>query len=136
MLSVDSALFSRINGDATLQGLLGGANRIFHANEEQLPKAPGIFYKTISTLPGSIDGDQVNGQEKIYSLMVFGRISEMEQRLIQLLHGHTFAASSDAGALQVVFDSSGPELFDEDLQSDYKDVRFRVQVVPMAYAPV
>ena len=137
MLSVEEVLITRVANDTTLQGLLGGSGRVFHTNSFQGPKSPGVYYRSFSAMPGQVNGDVVTTREEIFSFMIFsGRTPEVEDRLIKLLHQYTLTEQSDAGGLRVVWDSSGPELFDEDLQVEQKDVRFRVFIVPKAYAPI
>lgn len=141
MITIQQKIYSRLTGDtsgtSSLQSLLGGSGRIYEGLDGGLVKAPSIVYNNLANIVGSIQGDDVMTDVEIYTFKVFAQNCKLIiSRLRILLDRYTFAETSEAGVLRCVWDSDGPDLFDEDLKVRRKDTRFRIYSMPKAVGPV
>lgn len=94
-------IFAKLNGDAPLQALLGGAGRIKHGNPENLSEYPCVTYQVITEtdetynpdVPTAITQSRILIQcfDKGPSSKVVGRI---EDRIFTLLHGENISDSN------------------------------------------
>ncbi len=137
MITIQQKIYSRLTGDTTLQNLLGGSGRIFEGLDADLVKAPCIAFNSLANIPGNIQGDMVMIDVEVYTFKVFADNNKtIISRMRILMDRYTFAETSEAGGLQCVWDSDGPDLFDEDLKVKRKDTRFRIFSMPKAVGPV
>ncbi len=138
MLTVEEALMTRIAADATLQTLLGGSGRIFHAMENQRPVSGCITYLNEFVTPsGSLRAQNVEGEVQFYVFHIYHQQYEaVKDRLYRLLHHYRFPTPADAGIKSCVWEWTGPDEFDEALQCGAKRVRYKIEVVRSAQAPV
>lgn len=135
--SFQALLYSRVNGDATLQTLLGGSNRFFHGFENNQPKMSSISYVMEVTVPGAIQADNAQSYVQYFMFSIFANnYNAIAERLYSLLHNHRFAATSDQGGAICMSDWIGPDSFDEDLKCGKKQMRFRVLSVLKPQNPI
>lgn len=137
MKAVEAAIYGRLTGDSTLQSLLGGSGRISHALESGNAQKNSLTFLLLNAEPGYVNSDRVQTQVESYQLMIFSdKYVDIAYRLRVLLDGYTFADTTEAGGMVCVWDSDGPDLFDEPLQVGRKDVRYRVMLTPRAVGAV
>ena len=137
MLTVKEALMTRLVADATLQTLLGGSGRIYHALEQTEPIASSITYLQETAVEGDLGGDNVSTHVEFYKFNIYHKQYErVAERLYSLLHQYRFPTPSDAGIKACVWEWEGPDEFDEKLQVGAKRLRFRLSVARSAQAPV
>jgi hypothetical protein len=136
VLTVEEAICSRLAGDATLQSLLGGSGRIFHALEQTQPIVGSITYLNEVNIEGDLRGDVVSSDTQFYKFNIYhNQYEQIKERVYSLLHQHRFSALSDACVKACVWEWTGPDEFDEKLQVGVKRLRFRLSVVRSAQAP-
>jgi hypothetical protein len=143
MRTVLEKIYARIHGDTTdkngrcLQTLLGSIDRIYAGFNYQIPSAPALTFFAMSTIPNSLNGDNVMVEEEFVEFRVFAdNHSDIAARLRQLMDRYTFAETSEAGVLRAVWQNDGPQLFDEDLKVHRRDSLFKIYVMPKAIGPV
>lgn len=137
MKTVEGAIFTRLNSDTTLQTLLGGAGRIYHALEMQGAQKPSITYILVNAVPGKVNSENARTIVETYMFIVFADgYQDIVARVRRLLDGYRFPATADAGNIKAEFDSEGPDQYDEALSSGRKDFRYRIYVVPKALASI
>jgi hypothetical protein len=144
MITIQQRLNSRLIGDvadvhgSSLQTLLGGSGRIFAGMDYTIPlKSPSIVFNSLANVPGDIQGDTVSTDVEHYTFKIFSNSCiQIITRLRVLLDRYTFVETTEAGVLRCVWDSDGPDLFDEDLKVRRKDTRFRIYSMTKAVGPV
>lgn len=137
MNTLDERLYARLNGDSTLQGLLGGAGRIRHTSESELAEAPMITFNEEGAEPGSIYGDQAKTISVRYRISVYAdNNGAIIARIKRLLAGQHFAPTSEAGSINVEWEGDGPDLYDEPLSVERKDTRFVIHLAPVGLAQI
>lgn len=141
MITIQEKIYARLTGDTaatvSLQALLGSSGRIFAGLDADLVKAPCLAFNNLSNIAGDVRGDSVQTDVEIYTFKVFAsNCIQIISRLRALLDRYTFAETTEAGGLRCVWDSDGPDLFDEDLKVRRKDARFRVYSVPKTIGPI
>lgn len=132
---------TRLKGDTAstvgLQALLGSSGRIRHVLENEIPKAPGVYYKSLANGPGTINADSVVTSNEFYQFKVYATNAEnIMYRVRVLLDRYTLPDQSDTGSAVCVWDSDGPDGFDDSLQLPTKTTQFRIFMVPKAAASV
>lgn len=138
MLTVEEALMTRLTGDSTLQTLLGGASRIWHAMEQKTPVNGSITYMKEFVVPSQVLRTQnVEAEVEFYIFHIFHEQYEaVQDRLYRLLHNYRFPTPSDAGIKSCVWEWTGPDEFDEALMCGAKRVRYKLEVIRSAQSPV
>lgn len=143
MITIQAKIYSRLTGDTVdkngscLQTLLGSSGRINPGIDYMLPEAPGIVFNNLANTQGNLQGDGVFTDIEYWTFKVFAdNCTQIIKRLRDLLDRYTFAATSEAGVLRCVWDSDGPDLFDEDLRVRRKDCRFKIYAMPKGVGPV
>lgn len=141
MITIQQRIYSRLTGDTaatvSLQALLGSSGRIYAGMDADLAKAPSIVFNNLTNIPGELNSDSVQTDVEFYTFKVFANnCIQIISRLRALLDRYTFAETTEAGVLRCVWDSDGPDLFDEDLKVRRKDARFRIYSAPKAIGPV
>lgn len=141
MITIQEKIYARLTGDVTgtssLQSLLGGSGRVYEGLDGSLVKSPSVVFNSLANIEGAVQGDNVMTDVEIYTFKVFANNCKIIiSRLRILLDRYTFAETSEAGVLRCVWDSDGPDLFDEDLKVRRKDTRFRIYSMPKAVGPV
>lgn len=136
MISVEEAIVTRLTGDTTLQNLLGASGHIFHALEHKEPFVNSITYHHLVAIPGMLQDNTMPRQE-FYQFTIYHKQYEVVlDRLYRLLHKYRFPTPSDAGIVSCLWDWEGPDEFDEDLLVGRKTVRYKLNVVRQAQAPI
>lgn len=141
MITIQQKIYSRLTGDTAatvgLQALLGGSGRIYEGLDYNLPSAPCIAFNNLANIEGSINSDSAMIVVEVWTFKVFAdNCKQIISRLRQLLDRYTFTETTEAGVLRCVWDSDGPDLFDDDMQVRRKDARFRIYSMPKAVGPV
>ena len=140
MRTIEEAIMTRLKADTGtggLQSLLGSSGRIRHALEGEVPKSPGVYYKSLANAPGTINADNVVTSNEFYQFRVFATNAEdVMYRLRVLLDRYTFADQADTGNIRCVWDSDGADGYDDSLQLPVKTTQFRIFMVPKAAASV
>jgi len=141
MNSVEEAIQTRLTGDSvgndSLQYLLGGSGRVFHAFEQFEPKVGMLTHFYQGGRPGDINADSAQTETGIYQFNIFSDTYEaVKERVIRLLQGHQFPTPSDAGIKGCTLEWIGPDEFDEPLKCGVKRMRFKIEICRSAQAPV
>ena len=137
MKTVEEAIMTRLTGNSSLQTLLGGASRIYHALEKVEPKINSVTYMNVTNVPGGLQQDNLMVREETYMFSIFhNQYEEVMDLIYKLLHLYQFPTPSDAGVIKALWDWEGPDDFDEGLQVGKKTVRYRFQVVRKAFEPI
>ncbi len=141
MITIQERIYSRLTGDTaatvSLQALLGSSGRIYAGLDANIIQAPSIVFNNLTNIPGEVNSDTVQTDVEFYTFKVFANnCIQIISRLRALLAGYTFTETAEAGGLRCVWDSDGPDLFDEDLKVRRKDVRFRVYSAPKAIGQI
>lgn len=140
MKDVETIIFSRMTGDATLVNYCGGAGHIKFAFQSGEPTVPQLTYFLFSSTPGILTGDYVRTFNEIYQFTIFSnQHPDIVFRLKRLFDGvvHSVSPSlTELGKLESVFDWEGPDGFDESLEVMRKDIRFRFFGIPKAQNPI
>jgi hypothetical protein len=141
MRAVEEAIMTRLKADTaatvSLQALLGSSGRIRHALEIGTPKAPGVYYKSMANAPGTINADSVVTSDEFYQFRVYATNAEdVMYRLRVLLDRYTFPDQTDVGSIRCIWDSDGPDAYDDMLELPMKTTQFRIFMVPKAAASV
>jgi hypothetical protein len=120
--------------------LLGAADRILHAFQSATPPAPGLTYQVFNSTPGLLTGDFVRTMIVFIQFNIFANnYPDISFRLKKLFDGYCFTVPggyTQLGTLTSVFDWEGPDGFDEQLQVQRKDVRYRFFAAPKAQSPI
>ena len=141
MKEVDTLIYQRLINDAGLIALLEGETKrcryAFQPVESLVPQL--TFYKMAGT-PGLLTGDYSRTLILFYQFDIYAKnYVEIHSRLRRLFDGHVFTIPGsyvEAGQVSSVLDAEGTENFDEGLEVNRKDVRYRFFVVPMAQDPI
>lgn len=141
MITIQERIYSRLTGDtsgsSSLQVLLGGSGRIVAGLDYAELKSPCVAFNNMSNIPGEVNSDNVQTDVEFYTFRVFAdNCIQIISRLRQLLDRYTFTETTEAGVLRCVWDSDGPDLFDDNLNIRRKDTRFRVYSMPKGIGPV
>jgi hypothetical protein len=153
MKEVEQLVYQRMIADNAAGGilnLLGNSitapitvTRILHSHQNIDPPSPGLTYGILATVPGHLEGDFTRTLEVTIAFTIFAEnYAEVAFRLRRLFDGWTHSLSLiSGGAMQVggvssVFDFEGPDGFDESLQVQKKDLRYRFFVKPKAQNPI
>jgi hypothetical protein len=153
MREVEEVVYQRMiadDGEGGLLDLLGtdiepeegpiDTSRILHAFQVATPPAPGITFSTFASPKGSVPRQT---REVFIAFHIFSpRYSDIGFRLMRLFDGvqHDLSGFSGGtvqiGGVSSVFDFEGPDQFDESLEMQTKDLRFRFFTVLKAQAPI
>lgn len=143
MKDVETLIFSRMTGDTgsdSLEDLLGGSGRIKYAFHADDPVVPQLTYFIFSSGPGLLTGDFARTWEETYQFTIYANNqADILFRLKRLLDGMTFTvpgSMEQLGSVYSVWDWEGPDGYDESLEVQTKDVRFRFFAVPKAQVPI
>lgn len=139
------------NGSGGLLNLLGesitppvSTLRVQRADQvDTTPPSPGVLFGVYSTTPGQLSGDTRREWEVFIQFNIFAQnCDEIAFRLMRLFDGHNHNLSLiSGGAVQVggvtsVFDFEGPDGYDEALETQKKDMRFRFFTKIKAQSPI
>lgn len=144
MKEVEQLVYARLIGDTEpvngLVALAGGAGNILHAYQSAQPTVPGVTFHIYTQAPGLLGGDFVRTTELYIQFNIFAsNYEDIVFRLFRLFNGHSFAVPTNyvqVGQVSSIWDWEGPDGFDEQLEIQRKDVRYRFFVVPKAQNPI
>lgn len=150
MKEVETLVFQRMKNDTVTGGIRnllgetvpmsGNPTRILHAYQVSDPSAPGVTFGIFSSTAGQVPHLT---REIFMQFSIFAQNhAEIARRLVRLFdrHQHDLALISggaqEVGGVASVFDFEGPDSYDEGLEVQKKDLRFRFFVVPKAQNPI
>lgn len=94
-------LYNRLKNDTTLTTLLGGANKIRHANPMKVSAYPCLVYNLIGEMDNPYHGDRPTGiSTSEFQIEVFAKstdatvVDKVEARVYELLHDQKFSNSN------------------------------------------
>jgi hypothetical protein len=144
MREVETLVYQRLIADTSspsgIVTLLGSTTRILHGFQVQVPSAPGLTFYTISEAKGMVPR---LSRDIFVNFSIYAQnYLDIADRLNRLFDNHRHNLSLiSGGAMQLggvssVFDFEGPDGYDESLDVQKKDLRFRFFVVPKARDPI
>lgn len=144
MKEVEQLIYSRLTADTEptngIVALLGNSNRILHAYQSAVPTVPSLTFHVYAQTPGLLGGDFVRQVELFIQFNIFAaNYAEITFRLFRLFNSHTFSVPGNytqIGQVSSIYDWESPDGFDEQLEIQRKDVRYRFFVVPKAQNPI
>jgi hypothetical protein len=144
MKEVEQLIYSRLIGDTEatvgLVALLGAAAHIMHAFQNIIPVVPYLTFQVFTMGKGSLGGDFGRSLDVFIQFNAYGKnYADVVARLRKLFDGYRFDVPSqytDVGQLRGVFDFEGPDGYDESLEVQSKQVRYRFFVTPKAWNPI
>lgn len=144
MKEVEQLVYARMIGDTEpvngLVALAGGAGNILHGFQSADPTVPSVTFHVYTQTQGLLGGDFVRQVELFIQFNIFAaNYSDITFRLFKLFNGHCFAVPggyTQIGQVSSIWDWEGPDGFDEQLEIQRKDVRYRFFVVPKAQNPI
>ncbi|SRR5258706_7722134 len=144
MKEVEQLIYGRMTADSEatigLLALLGDATHIFHAFQEIVPIVPYLTFQVYSQGPGQLGGNFARSIDVMIQFNVFAQnYNDVIARLRHLFDGYFFTIPSnytEIGQLKGVFDFEGPDGYDEQLEVQSKQVRYRFFVTPKAWVPI
>lgn len=144
MKEVEQLIYGRLTGDTQatvgLVALLGDTTHIIHTFQDVIPEVPYLTFQVYSNGKGSLGGNFTRSLDVFIQFNVFARnYSDVIARLRKLFDGYRFDVPSDytdVGQLQGVFDFEGPDGYEETLEVETKQVRYRFFVTPKAWNPI
>ncbi len=144
MKEVDQLIYARLIGDTEptngLVALLGTTAHILHGFQDKVPVVPYVTFDVFSVGKGLLTGNYGRSLDVFMQFNVFANhFDPILSRLRQLFDGYRFDVPSnytEVGQLRGVFDFEGPDGYDEQLEVQFKQVRFRFFVTPKAWNPI
>lgn len=143
MKEVENLINARMvadTGTGGLVGLVGDANHIVHAFQMIEPKQKYLTFQIFTVIKGQLQGNFTRSLELFIQFNIFAdNYQAIASRLRQLFDGYRFDVPSnytDVGQLKGVFDFEGPDGYDETLEEQTKQVRYRFFVTPKAWNPI
>ena len=144
MKEVEQLVYARLIGDTEvvngLVALVGGSSNIIHGYQSALPSVPSVTFHVFTQTMGHLSGDFARTIELFIQFNIFAaNYSEITFRLFKLFNGYCFSVPTNyaqIGQVSSIWDWEGPDGFDEQLEIQRKDVRYRFFVVPKAQSPI
>lgn len=144
MKEVEQLIYARLIGDTEatngLLAILGDATHIFHAFQETVPVVPYLTFQVYSAGKGTLGGNFGRSLDVFIQFNAYAKnYMDVIARLRKLFDGYRFDVPSnytDVGQLRGVFDFEGPDGYDESLEIQSKQVRYRFFVTPKAWNPI
>lgn len=144
MKEVEQLVYSRLIADTEavngLVALVGGVGNILHGYQSALPTVPSVTFHVYTQTPGLLGGDFIRQVELFIQFNIFAsNYSDISFRLFKLFNAYCFSVPSNytqIGSVTSIWDWEGPDGFDEQLEIQRKDVRYRFFVVPKAQNPI
>jgi hypothetical protein len=144
MKEVDQLIYARLIGDTQatvgLVPILGTAAHIMHSFQNVIPVVPYLTFDVYSAGKGLLGGNFARTLDYFYQFNIFANhYDNIITRLRQLFDGYIFTVPgnyTEVGQIKGVFDFEGPDGYDEQLEVQSKQVRFRFFVTPKAWNPI
>lgn len=144
MKEVETLIYSRMIGDTEatngLVALLGSTAHIVHAFQDTVPVVPYLTFQVYSQGVGQAGGNFARSLDVFMQFTVYAiNYLDVIARLRHLFDGYRFDIPTnytEIGQLRGVFDFEGPDGFDESLEVQTKQVRYRFFVTPKAMSPI
>lgn len=144
MKEVEQLVYARMIADTEatngLVPLLGNVGNILHAFQSSEPTVPSLTFHVYTQAPGLLGGDFIRQMELFLQFNIFAaNYADITFRLFKLFNSHVFAVPSNykqIGQVSSVWDWEGPDGYDEQLEIQKKDVRFKFFVIPKAQNPI
>jgi hypothetical protein len=144
MKEVEQLIYSRLTGDTQgtvgLVALLGSTAHIVHAFQDTIPAVPYLTFQIYSQVKGQLQGDFSRSIEVFIQFNIYAaNYADVAARLRKLFDGYRFDIPgnyTDVGQLRGGFDFEGPDGYDEMLEVQFKQVRYRFFVTPKACDPI
>lgn len=144
MKEVEQLIYGRMTNDTEptngLLALLGDATHILHGFQNIEAELPYLTFQVYSEAKGLLGGDYTRSIDVFIQFNAFGaNYADVLSRVRKLFDGYRFDVPSnyvDVGQLKGVFDMEGPDGYDEQLEVQTKQVRFRFFVTTKAWNPI
>ncbi len=144
MKEVEQLVYGRLTGDTEatvgLLALLGSSAHVLHAFQDIVPVLPYLTFQVYSINRGELGGDFTRSLDVVIQLNAYGsNYAAVLARVRKLFDGVRFDVPSDytdIGQIRGVFDFEGPDGYDEMMEAQTKQVRYRFFVTPKAWAPI
>jgi hypothetical protein len=144
MREVEQLIYSRMTGDTEadvgLVDLLGSTDNIRHGFQVTIPTVPYLTFYVYSVNPGVLTGNYNRSLDVFIQFNIMASdYADIIARLRRLFDGYRFDVPEDyteIGQLKGVFDFEGPDGYDEQLEVQSKQVRYRFFVTPKACNPI
>lgn len=144
MKEIETLIYSRLIGDTEatvgLVALLGSGSHILHAFQDIVPVVPYLTFQIYSVGSGLLTSNFNRSLDVFIQFNVFAsNYLDVLARLRKLFDGYRFDVPSnytDVGQIRGVFDFEGPDGYDEQLEVQTKQVRYRFFVTPKAWNPI
>ncbi len=137
---IESRLIADTDAVSGIVTLLGGAGHILHAFQVDIPEVPYLTFQVYSAGKGLLGGNFARSLDIFMQFNIFAiNYSDIAARLRQLFDGYRFDIPSnftDVGQARSVFDFEGPDGYDETLEVQSKQVRYRFFVTTKAQNPI
>ncbi len=144
MKEVETLVYSRLSGDSQatigLLALLGDATHIVHAFQMIIPEVPYLTFQIFSQTKGLLGGNFARSIDVFMQFNAYGQnYADVVARLRHLFDGYRFDIPgnfTEVGQCRSVFDFEGPDGYDDQLEVQSKQVRYRFFVTPKAWNPI
>lgn len=119
--NLKTLIFTILNDDLTLRGLLGGTGRVRHANPQQLSEYPLVVYSIVEELDNPYEVDQTGNIAQTRVLIECfsdtadsAQSDNLDDRVYQLLHGQRLSNSNIQA--YSMYRASRTPLFDSEVE--------------------
>jgi hypothetical protein len=144
MKEIDKLIYGRLVGDTVatigLVALLGTSANIMHGFQNVIPKVPYLTFQVFSEIKGQLGGNFTRSIDVFMQFSVYAaNYADVIARLRHLFDGYRFDVPSDyteIGQMRGLFDFEGPDGYDDQLEVQFKQVRYRFFVTPKAWNPI
>lgn len=144
MKELEQLIYGRLTNDSEatngLLALLGDTTHIIHGFQNTIPVLPYLTFSIYSEVKGVLGGNFARSMEVFVQFSVYAsNYTDVCNRLRRLFDGYRFDVPGnyvDVGQARGVFDLEGPDGYDEILEVQFKQVRYRFFVTPKAWNPI
>ncbi len=144
MKEVEQLIYARLTNDTEatngLLALLGDATHIMHSFQNIEAELPYLTFQVYSNKPGTLGGNFDRSLDVFIQFNAYGtNYADVLSRIRKLFDGYRFDIPSnyvDVGQLRGIFDFEGPDGYDETLEVQTKQVRYKFFVTPKAWNPI
>ena len=144
MKELEQLIYLRVTNDTDpiygLMVLLGDQSHFIHAFQNDIPEVPYLTYQIFNQVRGQLGGNFNRSLELFVQFNIFAAdYMDIANRLRQLFDGYRFDVPGDyttIGQARGVFDLEQSDAYDEQLEVQLKQVRYRFFVTPKAWNPI